>query len=58
MGCMLSIHVMDNDSQLLQRRPEIEDNYYRTPNSWPKPMPEIVRGARVPFGKSSLPACV
>lgn len=53
MGCMLSICVMANDRQW----PEIEDNYYRTANNWPEPVPEIARDARSPFGKSSLPAC-
>lgn len=56
MGCMLSICVMDNGRQLPQQGPEIENNYYRTPNNWPKSVSEIVQDAKGPFGKSALPA--
>lgn len=35
MGCMLSICLSENDRQPPPQWPEIENNYYRTPNAWP-----------------------
>ena len=55
MGCELSMRVMDHDRQLPQQRPEIENNYYATPDNWSEPVPDIVRAARGPFGKPFLP---